>query len=251
MGSEGWWLLMGQAVEPTEITRAAVRRAVARTSPASVVAASRRDEDDDGFLVRHGRWTARRALAELPETPRTTVEVFDGSLVVTPRRSLRHQAVVLELGIALKRVARAAGYGTHPQLKVVVGDELVSPDLTVSTQLGEETTCVGSDDAVLVADVTLSGDRLGDRFDRPRVYAAGRIGHYLRLDLSGAEPALSLFELTGEEYRPVALASGGARFAMRRPFPFDLDPTSLGGEPLASAAAGVPPQRGVRLDGRS
>src|SRR5437016_2007133 len=83
-----------------------------------------------------GRWTARRALAELPEPAWARVEVLDGSLVVSPPRNLRHHAIVLELGIALKRVARAAGYGTHTHVKVVVGEELVGPDLTVATRLG-------------------------------------------------------------------------------------------------------------------
>lgn len=201
----------------------------------------------DGFFVRYGRWTAQEVLAELPETARVTVEVLDGSLVVSPRRSLRHQTLVLELGIALKRIARAAGYGTHPQVKVVVAEELVCPDLTVATRLGEDTSCVDAEEVVLVADLVLSRAERSERLTRTRVYAAGKIGYYLRVELPEDDPTVTLFELVDDEYRPVALASAGARFAMLRPFPFDLDPTTLVGRGR-SAIVEVPPQRGVRLD---
>ncbi len=49
-------------------------------------------EAQRGMLVTGGRWTAQRALDELPETPEMIVEVFAGSLLVSPRPSRRHQA---------------------------------------------------------------------------------------------------------------------------------------------------------------
>jgi hypothetical protein len=39
----------------------------------------------DEMHIFGGRWTAQRALAELPETTIVTIEVVDGSLVVSPR----------------------------------------------------------------------------------------------------------------------------------------------------------------------
>jgi hypothetical protein len=201
---------------------------------------------DGGFRVRDGRWTAQRVLTELMELSWATVEVLGGSLVVSPPRGLRHQTVVLELGIALKRVARAAGYGTHPNARVVVGEELVGPDLTVATRLGEDVACVESSEVILVADVVLPEFGRAERIGRPLVYAAGGIAHYLRVELRGEDASVSLYELSGDDYRPVALASSGARFAMRRPFPFDLDPTTLTGRTRPGAE--VPSQRGIRLD---
>ena len=202
----------------------------------------------DRIEVRPGRWTAHRALADLPELPWAKVEVLDGSLVVSPPRSLRHQTIVLELGIALKAVARAAGYGTHTHVKVVVGDELVGPDLTVATRLGDDITCVSAEEVVLVADVIMPECGRAERIGRPLVYAAGKIGHYLRVELRDEDPVVSLYELFDGEYRAVALASVGARFAMRQPFPFDLDPAELS-SPGRDGVVEVPPQRTVRLDG--
>jgi hypothetical protein len=208
-------------------------------------------EDDrealDHIELRPGRWTAQRVLAELPEVAWARVEVLDGSLVISPARSLRHHTMVLELGIALKRVARAAGYGTHTHVKVVVGDEMVGPDLTVATRLGEDTTHVTAEEVVLVADVVLPEYGRVERLGRPLVYTAGKIGYYLRVELRDDEPVVSLYELMDAEYRAVALATAGARFSMRRPFPFDLDPASLSSR-SESAVVEVPPQRGIRLD---
>ena len=102
-------------------------------------------------------------------------------------------------------------------------------------------------EARLVADLVLSRAERSERLTRTRVYAAGKIGYYLRVELPEDDPTVTLFELVDDEYRPVALASAGARFAMLRPFPFDLDPTTLVGRGR-SAIVEVPPQRGVRLD---
>jgi hypothetical protein len=185
------------------------------------------NEMDATLVVHNGRWTAQRALAELPETPAATVEVLDGSLVVSARRGIRHQTVMLEFGIALKRAARMAGYGVHPQIKVVVGEEMVTPDLTVATRLGEDTGCVEAHEVLLVAEVVLAEPGRRGRFDRTPIYAAGKIGHFLRLDFRGHDPVISLHELIAGEYQPFAVASIGARFTTSRPFDFVIDPAQL------------------------
>ncbi len=195
------------------------------------------EEMDATLVLHHGRWTAQRALAELPETPAAAIEVIDGSLVVSPRHGIRHQTVVLEFGIALKRAARMAGYGTHPQVKVIVGDELVCPDLTVATRLGEDTSCVGAHEVLLVAEVVLADHGRTRRLDRTPVYAAGKIGHYLRLDFRGHDPVIALHELVDGQYQPVAVASVGARFTTSRPFDFAIDPVELRGRQMQPRVA--------------
>jgi hypothetical protein len=184
---------------------------------------------DATLVLHHGRWTAQRALAELPDTPAATIEVIDGSLVVSPRRGIRHQTVVLEFGIALKPSARAAGYGTHPQVKIVVDDELVCPDLAVSTRLGEDTSCVAAHEVLMVADVILADQGRPRRMDRTPIYAAGNIAYWLRLDFRGHDPVISLHHLVEGEYQPVAVASVGSRFTTSLPFPFEIDPAELRG----------------------
>jgi hypothetical protein len=192
-------------------------------------------ESDATLVLHHGRWTARRAIEELPDTSAATIEVIDGSLVVSPRRGIRHQTMMLEFGIALKQAARTAGYGMHPQIKVVVGDELVTPDLTVATALDEDTSCVAAHEVLLVAEVVLAEYGRARRMDRTPIYAAGKIGHYLRLDFRGHDPVISLHELIEGEYQPIAVASVGARFTTNRPFAFTIDPVELRGRRAQSA----------------
>ena len=211
----------GQAAQPAPGTAVAGAPGGFDQAPTGPIEATLR--------LHHSRWTAQRALSELPDTPAATIEVLDGSLVVSPRHGIRHQTAVLEFGIALKRAARVAGYGMHPQVKVVVGDEMVSPDLTVATRLGEDTSCVGADEVVLVAEVVLADPGRVRRIDRTEIYAAGKIGHYLRLDFRGHDPVISLHELFDGEYHPVAVASVGARFTTSRPFDFAIDPVELRG----------------------
>jgi hypothetical protein len=184
-------------------------------------------EMDARLVLHHGRWTAQRALDEIPETPAASIEVLDGSLVVSPRRGIRHQTAVLEFGIQLKQAARDAGYGTHPQIKVVVGDELVCPDITIATRLEEGTSCVSAHEVILVAEVVLSDRGRQRRLDRSAIYAAGRIGHYLRLDFRGHDPVITLHELFDGEYQPIAVASIGSRFVAGRPFQLEIDPVEL------------------------
>jgi hypothetical protein len=191
---------------------------------------SNQSEDVDASLVlHHGRWTAQRALSEIPDTPAASIEVIDGSLIVSPRRGIRHQTAVLEFGITLKRAARDAGYGTHPQIKVVVGDELVCPDLTIATRLDEDTSCVGAHEVLMVAEVVLGDRGRPRRMDRSAIYAAGKIGHYLRLEFRGHDPVITLHELIDDEYQPVAVASIGSRFITGRPFHLEIDPVELRG----------------------
>src|SRR2546429_7532359 len=87
-----------------------------------------------GIFVPHGRWTAQRALAELPEVAESTIEVFDGSLVVSPRPSSGHQRALLVLGHRLNAAARMVGLEALLEINLVLGEDLASPDITVVTR---------------------------------------------------------------------------------------------------------------------
>ena len=71
------------------------------------------------------------------------------------------------------------------------------------------------------------GNRRKDVIDRPREYAAAGVPYFLRVDLRNRVPALALFELVDDDYRPLAAAAAGTTFVMRQPFEFSIDPADL------------------------
>lgn len=62
-----------------------------------------------------GPWTARLAVDLLPETNGPTVEVFRGSVIVTPHASIDHQTIERELSYLLHRAARKVGLWAYPE----------------------------------------------------------------------------------------------------------------------------------------
>jgi len=181
----------------------------------------------DGVYVAPGRWTAQRAVVELPETTGMTIEVLDGSLVVSPRPSTRHQAALRELLYELHRAARRVGLAAYPEINMVCGDDLTSPDIVVIRPPDEEKVWVPAQDAVLVVEIMSAGSKRKDRFEYPQVAAREKIGHFLRVEFRGEDPVFFLHELVDGEYRPAVVAPAGTPFVMREPFDFSIDPARL------------------------
>jgi hypothetical protein len=174
-----------------------------------------------------GPWTAQRALAELPVTSIVTIEVYDGSLVVSPRPGMNHQAAVRELCSRLHQAARLVGFGAYPEINLVLGEDLTEPDVTVVNCPGSGKTWVDTSDVVLVAEVMSRYHKHLDRFVRPRRYAAAGILYFMRVEFRNGVPVVLLHELADGKYRPIVVAPGGTMFRMTEPFPFEMDPADL------------------------
>ena len=182
----------------------------------------------EGIFVRHGKWTAQRALAELPAVAESVIEVVAGSLVLSPRPDRRHQAVITRLCHALDEAARRVGLTALPELELVVGEDLACPDVSVVNPAGEPARAwVDAAQVVLVAEIMPQRADRQCRFVRPERYANAGIGHYLRVEFRGPDPVIFLRERVGRDFRLVGAASAGTPFAMREPFPFELDPAEL------------------------
>jgi Uma2 family endonuclease len=181
-----------------------------------------------GVFLPYGQWTAQRALAELPETPEVTIEVFDGSLVVSPRPSGKHQRALRLLAFRLDEAARSAGLEAMPKINMVLGDDLASPDITVLPRDGADNVWFQAADAVMVVEIMSPNHKRKDRIERPDVYARSGVPYFMRVEFRGEDPVIFLHELTGkQEYQPIAVAAAGTTFAMREPFPFSIDPMDL------------------------
>jgi hypothetical protein len=180
-----------------------------------------------GIAMRGGRWTAQRALAEIPETPELIIEVFDGSLVVSPRPNSQHQVALRELGYLLNRAAAKVGLGAYPEVNLVIGEDLAIPDIVVTPKLRGVRVWVDSSEVAMVVEIMSPGSKRDDRFVRPDRCARAGIEHHMRVEFRGEDPVIFQHKLVDGEYRPVIVAAAGTPFAMREPFPFEIDPVEL------------------------
>lgn len=180
-----------------------------------------------GMVVTGGTWTAQRALAELPETPEMIVEVFAGSLLVSPRPSRRHQRALRELAYLLNRAARGAGFEALPEINLVVQDELASPDILVVTDPGTAGVWTGVDRALLAVEIMSPSDRQPRRVLHHGLYATGGIPWFLKVEFADDGPVMTLSRLIAGGYEPVVTAAAGETFTMAEPFAFSIDPADL------------------------
>ena len=172
-------------------------------------------------------WTAELALDLLPETNGPKVEVFRGSVIVTPHAGFDHQAAERELPYLLHRAARTVGLWAYPECNIVSGDNLFIPDFAVLRCSGGGKTFVSIAEAVLLGEIVSRGNRRKDIIDRPREYAAAGVPYYLRVDFRNRVPALVLHELADGEYQPLVAAAAGGTFAIKEPFEFSINPEDL------------------------
>jgi Uma2 family endonuclease len=154
-------------------------------------------------------WTAQLALDLLPENNGPKVEVFRGSVIVTPHAGFDHPVAERELPYLLHRAARRAGLWAYPECNVVSGDDLFIPDFAVLRHSGGGKTFMPITEAVLLGEIVSRGNRRKDIIDRPREYAAVGVPFYLRVDFRNRVLALVLHELVEGEYQPVVAAAAG------------------------------------------
>jgi hypothetical protein len=172
-------------------------------------------------------WTAQMALDLLPENNGPKVEVFRGSVIVSPHAGYDHQAAERDLVYLLHQAARRARLWGYPEVNVISGDDLFIPDFAVLRRSGRGQASMPISSVVLIGEIVSMGSRRKDVIDRPREYAAAGVPFYLRVDFRNGVPALALHELADGEYRPLVAAAAGSTFAMTEPFAFVIDPADL------------------------
>jgi Uma2 family endonuclease len=210
-----------------EVTALANSGTQAQTRALQRAQARQQAEAQQGMLVTGGRWSAQRALDELPETPEMIVEVFAGSLLVSPRPSRRHQDALLELAYRMNRAARVAGLRASPEINLVIGDELAAPDILVVTNPEEKGTWTGVEHALLVVEILSPSDKQPRRILHRQVYADGGIPWFLSVEFRRVGPVMTLSQLLAGGYETVTSAQPGEVFAMTEPFEFRIDPADL------------------------
>jgi Uma2 family endonuclease len=187
----------------------------------------RKNPSFDALGVIQEPWTADMAMELLPENNGPKVEVFRGSIVVSPHAGFDHQEAELELGHRLKRAARAAGLWLYHEVNITRGKDLFIPDIVVLRCSGAGQAKMPISDAILLGEIVSPHKRRKDVIDRPREYAAAGVPWYLRVEFRNRVPALSLHRLDEGAYRPIVVAAHGSIFEMTEPFDFAIDPAEL------------------------
>jgi Uma2 family endonuclease len=166
-------------------------------------------------------------LPLLPDDGRR-YEIVDGSLIVSPPPTPRHQLAasamydVLRASVPSPWRVLAGGAGI-----LVRDDRFLVPDLVVvrGEAAGADTAGFVPSDVVLVVEVVSPSNAAHDLVLKRSLYAGEAIPHYWILDIR-AQPVLHVLRLRGDRYYEVSF--GADELArLREPFPVSVRPGAL------------------------
>jgi Uma2 family endonuclease len=176
-------------------------------------------------IEHHGLpWTEEEYFA-LGET-NARMELFDGSLLVSPAPTARHQKLSHRLANALEPAANEAGLEVYEAVNVRLRHGRIPiPDLVITQPVDPDTLVFEAKDIELICEIT-STNAAADRVTKMHYYAAAGISRYLLVDPKPVR--LSLFRLDGDKYVEEASAAPGETLMFTTPIVTELDPASLG-----------------------
>lgn len=177
-------------------------------------------------LERPEAWTEERYFA-LGET-NARVELFDGSLLVSPAPTVRHQDLSALLREAMLPGAKNAGLKVYLAVNVrLKPGRIPIPDLVVTEPVARDTLVLDGAGVRLVCEVT-SSNAAADRVLKMHYYAVAGIPWYLLVD---PDPVtLTLYRLDGDHYVQDASAKPGEILTLTEPVAAELDPAALDSE---------------------
>jgi Uma2 family endonuclease len=170
-------------------------------------------------------WTEEEYLA-LGET-QDRVELFDGSLLVSPAPSVRHQNISRRLAMALDAAVEAAGLEMYETINLRLRPNRIPiPDLVIVTPVDPDATVIDATACRLVCEILSPHNPAADRVLKMYYYAEAGIPWYLLVEPK-PKLTLRLFKLTGDSYVEQGVGRPGEPLHLTDPVVVDLDPADL------------------------
>jgi Uma2 family endonuclease len=171
-----------------------------------------------------GRAFSRRDLDSMPDDGRR-YELVDGTLVVTPAPSPRHQRAVARLHLILAKGCPPDLDVLFAPLDVVLTDDTVlQPDLLVARRSDFTDRDLPVVPLLAVEVLSASTRRVDLTLKRSRFQAAGCPSYWV---VDPDEPSVTAWDLHGGQYVEVAHAAGGQEFVSESPYPVSFCPAQL------------------------
>jgi Uma2 family endonuclease len=177
-------------------------------------------------------WTEADYLA-LGDT-KDRVELIDGSLIVTPAPTPRHQHVSRLVANALEPAASDAGLEVYEAVNVRLREGRIPiPDLVIVEPIDPDEVVIDVSQVRLVCEIVSASNPAGDRVLKMHLYADAGIPWYLLIepvpliDAQSESVTMSLFQLDGDHYTEHATGSPGAPLEIEEPITTVLDPARL------------------------
>ncbi|WP_433264128.1 Uma2 family endonuclease [Micromonospora vinacea] len=171
-----------------------------------------------------GPWTDEQYLA-LGETQQR-VELFDGSLHVTPAPTPRHQRISRRLGNILETASKAAGLELLEAVNVRLRPGRIPiPDLVLTNPIDLDELTIEATDVQLVCEIISPSNASTDKVLKMHYYAAAGIGWYLLVEQETG--TLHLYRRQGGHYVEAAAAKPGEVLELAEPVRATIRPEDL------------------------
>jgi Uma2 family endonuclease len=170
-------------------------------------------------------WTEEKWLALGETKPR--IELFDGSLLVSPAPTYDHQRISLHLAVALMPAAEAAGLEVYEAVNLrLKPGRIPIPDLVITTPVDQDQLIIDATSCRLICEIVSPSNPATDRVLKMHYYADAGIPWYLLVDPK-PEIVLRLHRLDGQRYVQHGVGRAGDPLTLTEPIEATVDPATL------------------------